>query len=50
MTVGHLFFAAMTTAYIMVGTWIEERDLVAHLGDTYRNYRKQVPAFFPIPR
>ena len=50
MTVGHLFFAAMITAYIFMGTTIEERDLIAHFGEQYRAYRRAVPGIFPRPR
>ena len=38
----HLLFAAVSTAYILVGTWLEERDLVAIFGDDYRRYRECV--------
>lgn len=33
--------------YLVIGTWFEERKLVALYGDAYRQYRRQVPAFFP---
>jgi protein-S-isoprenylcysteine O-methyltransferase Ste14 len=47
MSQGHLFFAIATTGYILIGIWFEERDLVAHFGDRYRQYRKTVGMLFP---
>jgi protein-S-isoprenylcysteine O-methyltransferase Ste14 len=49
MTVAHLVFAVMTTAYILVAIQFEERDLVrAHA--EYAEYRKRVPMLVPIGR
>ena len=49
MTLGHLLFAGVTTAYIFVGIFLEERDLVAHYGDEYEEYRERVGMLVPRP-
>lgn len=50
MTIGHLVFAAVTTAYIFVGILLEERDLVGVFGDDYRRYRQRVSMLVPWRR
>jgi protein-S-isoprenylcysteine O-methyltransferase Ste14 len=47
MTMAHLFFAVMTTAYIVVAIRFEEKDLVALHGNKYRRYQKQTPMLIP---
>ncbi len=47
MSVGHLLFAVVTTAYIVLALQVEERDLIGEFGERYREYRRQVPILFP---
>lgn len=47
MTWGHLLLAAGFSIYIFIGIAYEERDLVAHFGETYVDYRKRVGSVFP---
>jgi len=47
MTVGHLLFATVLTVYMGLAARVEERDLVAHFGRVYEEYRRRVPMFVP---
>lgn len=47
MTVSSLIVDVILTIYVVCGTLLEERKLVAELGDAYRQYQKRVPMLFP---
>ncbi len=42
-----LLFDVLWTAWIVAGTRLEERDLVAEFGDAYRGYQRRVPMLLP---
>jgi methanethiol S-methyltransferase len=48
MTAGHLLFAGVVTAYVLVAIRIEEATLLALHGEAYRQYRDRVSALIPL--
>jgi protein-S-isoprenylcysteine O-methyltransferase Ste14 len=42
-----LLLSILWSAWLVAGTLLEERDLVAELGDGYRRYQRQVPMLIP---
>jgi protein-S-isoprenylcysteine O-methyltransferase Ste14 len=47
MTLAHLVFAVLTTAYILIAIQLEERDLVTVHGQDYLEYRRKTPMLVP---
>lgn len=47
LTADRLLFNLLWTAWIVVGTMLEERDLVAQFGEDYRAYQTEVPMLIP---
>lgn len=50
MTAAHLFFAIMTTGYILTAIQFEENDLVKHFGSTYNQYKRSAPMLIPFTK
>ncbi len=48
MTLGHLLFSSVMTAYILLAIPLEERDLLAVFGEAYRRYRLRTPMLLPF--
>lgn len=49
MDAARLVSALAATAYLGVGTWLEERKLLRRFGAPYAAYRARVPALLPRP-
>ncbi|HMU46865.1 MAG TPA: hypothetical protein PKC72_10880 [Chitinophagaceae bacterium] len=50
MTITHLFFALLTTGYILTAIQFEEKDLITHFGEKYKNYKKKAPMIIPFTK
>ncbi|TGV01493.1 methyltransferase family protein [Flavivirga rizhaonensis] len=50
MTVTHLVFAMGLTAYFVIGTLFEERDLKKEFGKTYKAYQSKTRMLIPFPK
>lgn len=49
MTTAHLLFAIGTLAYVLIGIFFEEKDLVSTFGTEYEEYKSQVSMVVPLP-
>ena len=47
LSLDRLVFNALWTVWIVIGTTLEERDLVTEFGDRYRHYQQTVPMLIP---
>jgi protein-S-isoprenylcysteine O-methyltransferase Ste14 len=50
MTAAHLFFAVMTTLYMLTAIQFEENDLVRHFGVKYEEYKRSAPMLIPFTK
>ena len=50
MSTGYLGLCIGITIYVIVGSWLEERRMLASYGMPYREYCTRVPWLFPCPR
>lgn len=47
MTTSRLIFAILGTAYLFIGTWLEEKNAAAEMGADWQRYRENVPMWLP---
>ena len=48
MTIAHLFFAVISTAYMLTAIQFEENDLIKEFGARYKDYKKSAPMIIPF--
>ena len=48
LTRDRLLFNLLWTVWIVIGSYLEEIDLIVEFGDAYREYQKRVPMFIPL--
>jgi protein-S-isoprenylcysteine O-methyltransferase Ste14 len=49
-TMDRLVFNVLWTAWMVAGAWLEDRDLAAEFGESYRRYQDRVPMLLPRRR
>jgi len=47
LTADRMLFNVLCTIWMIIGTVLEERDLVVSFGKTYRDYQNKVPMLIP---
>ena len=48
MTIAHLLFSILTTAYILTAIQFEEKDLISLFGENYVTYKQRAPKIIPF--
>jgi protein-S-isoprenylcysteine O-methyltransferase Ste14 len=50
LTRDRLLFDLLWTVWIVIGSYLEENDLIVEFGEAYREYQKRVPMLIPLLR
>jgi len=48
MTIDRVVLVGIWTVYIFLGSYLKDLRLIHYLGDTYRKYQSQVPAYVRV--
>jgi len=49
-TLDRILFNCLWSLWIIMGSWLEEKELVTVFGQDYQTYQQQVPMLFPIKK